>query len=208
MSFGFAVDGLVDEEACEFGVLDNHGRIILNGVEVFFLEAVAIFRRSMILRAREMATRESMSVTATSLERASSMWTTNSEMLWSQGRGIWVVDDEAEELTSGDGAVLLFVTAALHIEERLMKTKERLAKSDELLTGGGIPCVSLIELRSLDSATLRSQGRGSPAMRASILPRLLWVVPPDRFSRQAHRLWTRHGARRVFVIRSRRSQRE
>jgi hypothetical protein len=48
-------------------------------------------------------------------------------------RELRVVDDEAEELTGVDGAVLSLVVAALHVEKSLVELEERQAESDQFL---------------------------------------------------------------------------
>jgi hypothetical protein len=49
-----------------------------------------------------------------------------------------VVDDQPEELSGVDGAMLALVVAALHIEKGLVELEERQAESNEFLACGRV----------------------------------------------------------------------
>ena len=49
-----------------------------------------------------------------------------------------MVDDQAEELTGVDVAVLALVFATLHVEKSLVEAQKSKTEGEQLLAGGGI----------------------------------------------------------------------
>jgi hypothetical protein len=118
------VGRLVVEEAREFGVVNDDRGIALNGVEVFFLEGVAGFRGDEHLPGKRDG--------SAGVFRGNGLLGSESFVDAHDKFGdivqpgeLRVVDDQAEKLAGVDVAVLAFVVAALHVEERLVELEER-----------------------------------------------------------------------------------
>ena len=128
---------LVVEETSEFRVVDNHGGIALNGVEVFLLESIARFRRDEHLAGKSDG--GAGVFRSDGLLGSESFVDAHDEFgdVMKPGE-LRVVDDQAEKLAGVDVAVLTFVVAALHVEKSLVELEEREAERDQFLAGCGI----------------------------------------------------------------------
>src|ERR1700674_54817 len=123
---------LVVEEAGEFGVFNDHGGIALDRVEVFLLEAVAGFGRDKHLSGQRNG-RGGVLGGDRLLGAESFVDAHNKFGNVVEPGELRVVDDQAEEFTRVDGAVLALVVAALHVEKGLVELEERQAESDQFL---------------------------------------------------------------------------
>src|SRR5580704_4740125 len=133
----WGVRRLVVEETGELGVVNDHGRIALNGVEVFFLEGVAGFRGD-----KHFAGEGDGGAGVFGGDRLlGGQRFVNAHDEFGdvvQPGELRVVNDQLEEFAGIDVAVFALVFAALHVEERLVELEEREAESDEFLAGCGI----------------------------------------------------------------------
>jgi len=114
---------LVGEETREFGVFHDNGGIELNGVEVFFLEAIAGFRR------REHFASESNGDAGVLRgdgrfggERFIEAHDKFGDVV--QPRELGMIDDETEKLTGRNMSVDALVLAAFHFEESLVEAEK------------------------------------------------------------------------------------
>ena len=126
------VGRLVVEEAGEFGVFNDHGGIALDRVEVFLLEAVAGFGRDKHLSGQRNS-RGGVLGGDRFLGGESFVDAHDKFGNVMEPSELRVVDDQAEELTGVDGAVLALVVTALHVEKSLVELEERQAESNQFL---------------------------------------------------------------------------
>jgi hypothetical protein len=143
ISFVFAVGRLIVEDAGELSVLHNHGGIPLNGVEIFFLKAVAGLRRGKDLAGESYGDMR-IGVGDAFIVGESFVDADHEFGDVVEPGELRIVDNEAEKLTGRDGAMIFFVATALHLEQRFVKPEERLAKRYEFLTSRSVSRVSLI----------------------------------------------------------------
>ncbi len=143
------------KEASKFRVLHDNGRILVDGVKIFFLETVTGFGRS-----KYFARKGNRNV---GIRFADTFFTGECFIDTHDKFGdivepgeLGIVDNQAKEFTGSNFAMLFFVPATLHVQERLVNTQEGLAKADEFLPGRSVSRVALIGIRvfSLSHFTL------------------------------------------------------
>ena len=115
-------------------MINDYGGIVLDGVEVFFLERVAGFRGD------EHFPREGDGGAGVfggdgflGGQRFVNAYDEFGDVV--EPAELRVVNDQLEEFAGVDVAVLALVLAALHVEERFVEFEERQAEGDELLAG-------------------------------------------------------------------------
>jgi hypothetical protein len=131
------VGGLVVEKTGKLGMLHNNGGVALDGVEVFFLKAVARFCGNEHLAGDGNG---AAGVFGGDRFPASQSFINADDKFGDvvEPGELLVVDDEAEEFTGGDMTMLAFVFAALHFEEGLVELEKGEAEGNEFFARGGI----------------------------------------------------------------------
>src|SRR5919109_803270 len=134
---GGGIGRFVVEQFGELGVLDDDGRIVLNGVKIFFLKIVAGFggnkhfagegkRHFSVLRSDGLFGGEGFINAHDKFRNVV------------EPGELRVVHNEAEQFAGVDVAVLALVGAALHFEQRFVHAQKRQPQSDELFARGGV----------------------------------------------------------------------
>src|SRR5260370_32184662 len=118
-------------------MVNYYRRVVLDGVEIFFLEGIARFRRNEYFPGKGNS--------PAGVFRGDGLFGSQSFINAHDEFGnvvqpgeLRVVNDQAEELTGVDVAVLAFVFAAFHIEKRLVEAEKSEAQREKFFAGGGI----------------------------------------------------------------------
>ena len=118
-------------------MVDDYSRVALDGVEVFFLEGVAGFRGNEHFPGERDG--------AAGVLRGDGLLDGESFIDADDEFGdvvqpgeLGVVDNQLEELTGVDVAVLALVVATFHVEQSFVEAEKSEAEGKELLAGGGI----------------------------------------------------------------------
>src|SRR6266852_6192190 len=118
-------------------MVNYYRRVVLDGVEIFFLESVAGFRRNEHFPGKGNS--------ATGVFRSDGFLGSQSFINADDEFGnvvqpgeLRVVDDQLEELAGVDVTVLAFVFTPFHIEKSLVEAEKGEAQREELFAGRGI----------------------------------------------------------------------
>jgi len=131
------VGRLVVEETGKLGMVDDHRRIALNSVVVFFLEGVARFRGHEHFPSQG-AGAAGVFGSDRFLGRQSFINAHDKLGDVVQPGELRVVDDQPEKLTGVDIAVFALVIAALHVQKGLVELEKCEAEGEKFLAGGGV----------------------------------------------------------------------
>ena len=118
-------------------MINDHRRVALDGVKVFFLEGVAGLRRHKHFPG-EGDGAAGVFLGDWLLGGQRFVYAHDEFRNVMQPGELRVVDHQLEELAGVDVAMLAFVFAALHVEKSFMQAEKREAKGEKLLAGRGI----------------------------------------------------------------------